>query len=101
VSLFKGFVVTSVLYLPKAFVNGGWALTIVMLFISANITVYCGLLLLEVRAKLGTSNYSMLGELVFGKIGMIAVDMSLWSSLVGFCCAYLFFIKENLHQVLL
>jgi len=96
-TLIKGFVCTGCLYLPKSFVNGGWAFSIIMLVISMFLTIYCGLLLLEVRKKLKTSNYTEIGEKTYGVIGRIGVDVSLWSSQVGFCCAYVFFIKENLH----
>lgn len=98
-TLIKGFVCTGILYLPKAFVNGGWLWTTFMLLIEAFITTYCGYLLLEVRAKTGLSNYSEIGEKTYGKAGRIAVDISLWFSQMGFCCAYVFFIKENLSDI--
>ena len=57
-TLLKSFVCTSVLYMPKAFVNGGWLMTSIMLSLSACMTIFCGLLLLEVRKKTGLANYS-------------------------------------------
>lgn len=98
-TLIKGFICTGILYLPKAFVNGGWLWTSFMLLIEAVITTYCGYLLLEVRAKTGLSNYSEIGQKTYGNIGRIAVDISLWFSQMGFCCAYVFFIKENLSDI--
>lgn len=79
-TLFKGFVCTGILYLPKAFVNGGFVITSIMLVVEAAITTYCGFLLLEVRAKLGLSNYSAIGQETFGKWGRISVDFALWFS---------------------
>jgi amino acid permease len=37
----------------------------------------------------------------YGKFGRIAVDISLALSQSGFCCAYVYFIKENFNQILL
>lgn len=101
VSLVKAFCCTGVLYLPKAYVNGGWLMTSIMLAISAMVSYYCGILLIDVRKKLRTPDFSTIGELTYGKPGRIAVDISVYVSQFGFCCAYVYFIKQNLHQVFL
>jgi proton-coupled amino acid transporter len=100
-TLIKGFVCTGVLYLPKAFINGGYAISIGMMIGSAILTIYCAMLLLEVRKKLNCSNYTELGQTTYGRIGRVGVDIALWSSQVGFCCAYVFFIMDNLSQIMI
>ena len=100
-TLIKGFVCTGVLYLPKAFINGGYAISMVMMVLSAVLTIYCSTLLLEVRKKLNSTNYTELGQSTFGKKGRILVDIALWCSQLGFCCAYVYFIMENIAQILI
>lgn len=48
-TLMKGFVCTACLYLPKAFVNGGWLFTISCLTLSGLMTIYCAMLLIEIK----------------------------------------------------
>jgi proton-coupled amino acid transporter len=60
-TLAKSFIITAVLYLPKAFVNGGWLFTPIMLVISAVVTYFCGVFLLELRQKLDCANYPEIG----------------------------------------
>jgi len=50
-TLIKGFVCTGILYLPKAFINGGYAISMAFMIGSAILTIYCAMLLLEVRKK--------------------------------------------------
>jgi len=45
-------------------------------------------------------NYSDLGFAAFGITGRMVIDLSLLTSQLGFCCAYLIFISENLHTYL-
>ena len=42
-----------------------------------------------------------MGERTYGKIGKITVDICLFLSQAGFVCAYVYFIKENLHHIIL
>ena len=60
-TLIKGFVCMGVLYLPKAFINGGWVMTTLMLVLEAIVTCYCAILLIEVRATTNLTNYSQIG----------------------------------------
>jgi len=99
-TLFKAFVGTAILYLPRAFYNGGWAITSAFMLASCFATIYCARLLLEVKEKTNCSNYSELGFKTMGRTGKILVDIALWSSQFGFCCAYVFFINENLHSLI-
>lgn len=79
-TLLKGFVCSSILYLPKSFVNGGWLWTSVCLFISMIVTTGCAMLLLEIRVKTKASSYQNIGLMLFGKPGKIAVSFALVGS---------------------
>ena len=50
---------------------------------------------------MNASSYPELGYKAYGKCGKYAVDLALWFSQTGFCFAYVFFVKENFHKVLL
>jgi len=43
-------------------------------------------------------NYSDIGFAAFGLTGRTIIDFALLTSQIGFCCAYLIFITENLHN---
>jgi len=79
-TLFKGFVCSSVLYLPKSYVNGGWGFQIIMLVVIALLTMYCATLLLQVRKETGSSSYTDIGKRLFGRAGMSGVNLALAAS---------------------
>jgi proton-coupled amino acid transporter len=60
-TLFKGFVCTGVIYAPKAFLNGGFVFTSVVLIISSVITTICALMLVEVKKVTGLTSFSEIG----------------------------------------
>jgi proton-coupled amino acid transporter len=76
-TLIKGFVASAVLYLPKSFVNGGYGFSIIALIVSAVVTIYCALLLLQVREVTKSSSYSELGLKLYGRVGKVMVDFCL------------------------
>ena len=92
-TIFKGFVCTGILYMPKDFVNGGWLFSSACILVSLGATLYCATLLLECRAKFGGS-FPEIGQAVYGKWGKILVDISLVSSQYGFVTAYIYFIAS-------
>ena len=98
-TLIKGFICTGCLYLPKSVINGGWLFSSIMLGFSCVLTIYCAMLLLDIRKKLNLTSYTEIGMKTYGKWAKIAVDIALWGSQSGFCCAYVFFIKENFSQI--
>jgi solute carrier family 36 (proton-coupled amino acid transporter) len=78
-TLFKGFVATGILYMPKNFVNGGWLFSAIALFMALFVTLLCIRLLLEVRNKVGGS-FSDIGAKTYGKCGKVMVDITLFGS---------------------
>jgi proton-coupled amino acid transporter len=93
--LLKGFVASAVLYLPKSFVNGGYGFSIIALVVSCIVTIYCAMLLLQVRQVTKSSSYSELGFKLYGRVGKAFVDVALCLSQIGFVSAYPYFIMVN------
>ncbi|KAJ1551318.1 neutral amino acid transporter, partial [Nowakowskiella sp. JEL0078] len=63
--LLKAFVGTGVLFLPKAFANGGMLFSIVLMFVLGWLTLHCMLLLVETSRMLGGS-FGDIGEYFYG-----------------------------------
>ena len=93
-TIFKGFVASGILYLPKDFVNGGYGFSAICILAALCLTIYCTVLLIEVHAKVGGS-LPDIGQKVYGKAGKIMVDISLFGSQFGFVCAYIYFIASQ------
>lgn len=98
--LLKSFVGTGVLFLPRAFLNGGLLFSFVVLFLIATVSYYCFLLLTKSRLALKGS-YAEMGEMVHGKWMRLSVNTSLVVSQVGFAAAYIVFTSENLRAFIL
>ena len=94
-TIFKGFVCTGILYMPKDFINGGWLFSAICVILSLILTLYCASLLLECRQKFGGS-FPDIGFAVYGKTGRRLVEISLVASQYGFVSAYIYFIASQI-----
>ena len=99
-TLVKGMVGSGVLFLPKAYEQGGLIAANVSMVVIGAMCLYSVHLLLEVRefALPGSPLFGDLAELMLGKAGRRAVDVSSVLSQLGFCCCYLIFVSDNLRQ---
>jgi proton-coupled amino acid transporter len=95
----KGFVCVGVLYVPKAFINGGWLFTMGALTASAICTCYCSHLLLDSKKAIKAESYTALGKACFGSAGEMLVNLTIGSSQIGFTIGFIYFIKANLHEI--
>lgn len=94
--LLKSFVGTGVLFLPKAFSNGGMLFSsLVLLFVSA-LSYYCFVLLVKTRFKVPGS-FGDIGGAVFGPKMRWAILFSIVISQIGFASAYIVFTSANLQ----
>lgn len=107
-TILKSFIGSGVLFLPKGFQNGGMLFSIVVLFLVAILSTFCMLRLMACSAQLqrrgefsGGVSYGLVGEIAYGKIGRVAVNVSLVLSQLGFCCSYLIFIERNIRDVIM
>jgi amino acid permease len=101
VTIIKCFIGSGILFLPKAFSNGGWLFSAASMAVFAWLTNVCVMKLIACRALLprGTS-YGGIGAHVAGFWGARAVDTSLVLSQAGFCCVYVSFVARNVIQLL-
>lgn len=65
--LAKAFVGTGVLFLPKAFENGGMVFSIVLMVVVGLLTLHCMLLLTETSQKLDDRSFGDLGLHIYGE----------------------------------
>ncbi|KAF9173663.1 neutral amino acid transporter [Mortierella sp. AD011] len=94
----KAFVGTGVLFLPKAFMNGGLLFSCLMLGLVATVCCVAFLLLVKVRLVVRES-FQDIGLVLYGKYMRFAVLLSVALSQIGFCCAYLIFVSQNIDAV--
>ncbi|KAF9581058.1 neutral amino acid transporter [Lunasporangiospora selenospora] len=96
--LAKAFVGTGVLFLPKAFMNGGILFSSLLLAFVAIVCCVSFLLLVKVRLVV-RETFQDIGLVLFGKWARFFVLLSVALSQIGFCCAYLIFVSQNIDAV--
>lgn len=98
--LLKSFVGTGVLFLPRAFLNGGMLFSNLILLFIAILSYYCFILLVTTRLKVHASFGDMGGQ-IYGKHFRNLINFSLVLSQIGFASAYIVFVSENLQAFVL
>ncbi|KAG0368017.1 transmembrane amino acid transporter protein-domain-containing protein [Gamsiella multidivaricata] len=96
--LLKSFVGTGIMFLPKAFNNGGILFSSVVLVAIAGISLFSFLLLVESRQVVPAS-FGDIGGHLYGPYMRQAVLWSIAISQVGFVCAYMSFVATNLEAL--
>ncbi|KAK5118833.1 hypothetical protein LTR62_000042 [Meristemomyces frigidus] len=95
-TLLKAFIGTGIMFLPKAFKNGGILFSSITLVMVSLITTLCFTLLLQCRKQCGGGGYGELGGAIFGPKLRSLILASITLSQLGFVCAGLIFTAENL-----
>ncbi|KAI9313574.1 transmembrane amino acid transporter protein-domain-containing protein [Dichotomocladium elegans] len=95
--LFKAFISSGILFLPKAFSNGGLAFSMSILYFMGFVSLYCFLLLLKCKEQIAGS-YGDIGGALYGPSMRHAVLFSIAISQLGFNCGGTIFIVENVVQ---
>jgi solute carrier family 36 (proton-coupled amino acid transporter) len=98
-TLIKSFIGSGVLFLPKAFENGGWLFSVLSMLFMALVSGLCIIRLIRCR-EVVKGTYGQVGRAAVGPWGQVAVDTSLVLSQAGFCCVYVVFIARNVLQLL-
>ncbi|KAF9881147.1 transmembrane amino acid transporter [Colletotrichum karsti] len=98
--LLKSFVGTGVLFLPRAYLNGGMHFSNLVLLGVAALSYYCFVLLVTTRLKVEGS-FGDLGGILYGKWMRGIILFSIVLSQIGFVAAYMVFTSENLQAFLL
>ncbi|KAK0752045.1 transmembrane amino acid transporter protein-domain-containing protein [Schizothecium vesticola] len=98
--LLKSFVGTGVLFLPRAYLNGGMIFSNVVLLFVAALSYYCFVLLVTTRLKVAGS-FGDLGGILYGKWMRTLILTSIVLSQIGFVAAYIVFTSKNLQAFIL
>lgn len=98
--LLKSFVGTGVLFLPRAFYNGGMLFSFLILIALALLSYYCFIILVATRLKVPMS-YGDMGGKIFGPYFRGLINFSLILSQIGFTSAYIVFVSENIQALIL
>ena len=98
--LLKSFIGTGVLFLPRAYLNGGMMFSNIVLLGVASMSYYCFILLVNTRLKVEGS-FGDMGGILYGKWmrGLILTSVAL--SQIGFVSAYIVFTSENMQAFVL
>ncbi|KAL4781105.1 transmembrane amino acid transporter protein-domain-containing protein [Aspergillus varians] len=99
-TLLKAFIGTGIIFLPKAFRNGGILFSSVTLVTVAAISTLCFHLLLQCRRRYG-GGYGDIGEKVSGPNLRALILASVAISQIGFVCACIIFTAENIRAFFL
>ncbi|KAK3308138.1 transmembrane amino acid transporter protein-domain-containing protein [Chaetomium strumarium] len=98
--LLKSFVGTGVLFLPRAYLNGGMLFSNLVLLGVAALSYYCFVLLVTTRLKVEGS-FGDIGGILYGKWMRALILTSIVISQLGFVAAYIVFTSENLQAFIL
>ncbi|KAH8693672.1 putative amino acid transporter [Talaromyces proteolyticus] len=98
--LLKSFVGTGVLFLPRAFLNGGMLFSSVVLLVVSILSYYCFILLVNSRLKIEGS-FGDIGGVLYGKWMRRIILGSIVLSQLGFVSAYIVFTSQNLQAFIL
>lgn len=94
-TLLKAFMGTGIIFLPKAFRNGGLLFSIITLVTVSLMTSICFSLLLRCKREYG-GGYGDIGKRIAGSHLRSLILLSLTISQLGFVCAGITFTAENL-----
>jgi len=95
-TLLKAFIGTGIMFLPKAFKNGGMLFSAITMILVSAITALCFELLLSCRKAYGGAGYGDLGKSISGPKLRALILVSITLSQIGFVCAGLIFTADNL-----
>ncbi|ERF76548.1 hypothetical protein EPUS_05821 [Endocarpon pusillum Z07020] len=98
--LLKSFVGTGVLFLPRAFLNGGMLFSTLVLLGVALLSFHCFILLVNTRLKIDGS-FGDIGGILYGRWMRTLILSSIVLSQIGFVSAYIVFTSENLQAFIL
>ncbi|KAI8386826.1 transmembrane amino acid transporter protein-domain-containing protein [Blakeslea trispora] len=97
--LFKAFIGSGILFLPKAFSNGGLLFSVLLMWFMGAISLYCFLLLLDCKEHL-IGSYGDMGGQLYGNWMRRIVLFSIAISQMGFVCGGTIFIVENITEAI-
>ncbi|OAP56563.1 hypothetical protein AYL99_09742 [Fonsecaea erecta] len=97
-TLLKAFIGTGIMFLPKAFNNGGILFSSMTLLTVSLVTTWAFHLLLQCRQVHKKSGYGELGEVIGGPRMRAIILGSVTISQLGFVCAGTVFVAQNMYS---
>ncbi|CAX43044.1 vacuolar amino acid transporter, putative [Candida dubliniensis CD36] len=94
--LFKALVGSGVLFLPRAFYNGGMLFSMITLSLFGLLTFLCYIGLIQSKTILNLSSFGELGYKTYGKPLKYCILVSILLSQIGFVTTYILFTAENM-----
>lgn len=94
--VFKALVGSGVLFLPRAFYNGGLSFSIVTLSTFGLLTYFCYVVLIQSKETLKLASYGELGFKTYGAPLKYSILVSILLSQIGFVATYVLFTSENM-----
>ncbi|KAI1371324.1 transmembrane amino acid transporter protein-domain-containing protein [Hypoxylon crocopeplum] len=98
-TLLKAFVGTGIMFLPKAFNNGGILFSSLTMLVISSVTMLAFHLLLACKARYG-GGYGEIGHAIAGARMRALILGSITLSQLGFVCAGIVFVAENITSFL-
>lgn len=98
--LLKSFVGTGVLFLPRAYLNGGMLFSNLVLLGVAALSYYCFILLVNTRLKVPGS-FGDMGGIIYGSWMRRLILSSVALSQVGFVSAYIVFTSQSMQAFIM
>ncbi|KAI1495405.1 transmembrane amino acid transporter [Biscogniauxia marginata] len=98
-TLLKAFIGTGIMFLPKAFNNGGILFSSITMLVVSSVTMLAFHLLLACKARHG-GGYGDISEAIAGKTMRGLILGSITLSQLGFVCAGIVFVAENMTSFL-
>lgn len=95
-TLLKAFIGTGIMFLPKAFSNGGLAFSSITMVLVSAITMLSFHLLLQCKQR-HSGGYGELGQAIAGSRMRSLIMGSITFSQLGFVCAGIVFVAENMQ----
>ncbi|KAI5290661.1 neutral amino acid transporter [Ascosphaera aggregata] len=98
--LLKSFVGTGVLFLPRAFLNGGILFSTIVLIAISAVSYWCFCLLIKTRER-QEGSFGDIGGALYGKHMRRVILLSIVLSQIGFVAAYIVFVSTNFQAFVL
>jgi solute carrier family 36 (proton-coupled amino acid transporter) len=95
-TLLKAFIGTGIMFLPKAFSNGGLAFSSITMVVVSTVTMISFHLLLKCKQQ-HSGGYGEIGEAIAGRRLRNLIMGSITFSQLGFVCAGIVFVAENIE----
>lgn len=94
--LLKSFIGTGVLFLPKAFFNGGLLFSVGMLIFFGIYSYWCYYILVKAKEITKVSSFGDIGLKLYGNWLKVLILFALGTTQIGFAGAYMIFTGKNL-----